>query len=41
MTSPGGMTEAGIQALEQYQFNEAIEACIKEAEARSRSLANG
>jgi len=41
VTSPGGTTEAGIQALEQYQFNEAIEACIKEAEARSRSLANG
>ena len=40
VTSPGGTTEAGIKALEQYQFNEAIEACIKEAEARSRSLAN-
>ncbi|WP_036216758.1 pyrroline-5-carboxylate reductase [Lysinibacillus sphaericus] len=41
VTSPGGTTEAGIQALEQYQFNKAIEACIKEAVARSRSLANG
>lgn len=40
VTSPGGTTEAGIKALEKYQFNEAIEACIKEAEARSRSLAN-
>ena len=40
VTSPGGTTEAGIKALEQYHFNEAIEACIKEAEARSRSLAN-
>lgn len=39
MTSPGGTTEAGIKALEQYQFNAAIEACIKEAEARSRALA--
>lgn len=39
VTSPGGTTEAGIQALEQYHFNEAIEACIKEAEARSRALA--
>lgn len=41
VTSPGGTTEAGIQALEQHHFHEAIEACIKEAEARSRSLANG
>lgn len=40
VTSPGGTTEAGIKALEQYQFNQAIEACIKEAEARSRALAN-
>jgi len=40
VTSPGGTTEAGIKALEQYQFTKAIEACIKEAEARSRALAN-
>ncbi|MFJ7666212.1 pyrroline-5-carboxylate reductase [Lysinibacillus sp. NPDC097195] len=40
VTSPGGTTEAGIKALEQHQFNQAIEACIKEAEARSRALAN-
>ncbi len=39
VTSPGGTTDAGIKALEQYKFNEAITACIKEAEARSRSLA--
>lgn len=39
VTSPGGTTEAGIKALENYQFNNAIEACIKEAEARSRELA--
>ncbi|GLC89231.1 pyrroline-5-carboxylate reductase [Lysinibacillus piscis] len=39
VTSPGGTTEAGINALELHQFQAAIEACIKEAEARSRSLA--
>lgn len=37
--SPGGTTEAGIKALEQHHFNDAIKACIKEAEARSRELA--
>lgn len=41
VTSPGGTTEAGIQALEDYHFNEAIFACIKSAEARSRELAKG
>ena len=39
VTSPGGTTEAGIKALEHYHFNDAIKACIKEAEARSRELA--
>lgn len=39
VTSPGGTTEAGIKALENYHFNDAIEACIKGAEARSRELA--
>lgn len=41
VTSPGGTTEAGIRALENNQFNEAIFACIKSAEARSRELARG
>ncbi len=39
VTSPGGTTEAGIQALEDHHFNEAISNCIKSAEARSRELA--
>lgn len=41
VTSPGGTTEAGINALESYNFTEAIHACIKSAEARSRELAKG
>ncbi|SOC05413.1 pyrroline-5-carboxylate reductase [Ureibacillus xyleni] len=41
VTSPGGTTEAGIRALESNHFNEAIYACIKSAEARSRELAKG
>jgi len=41
VTSPGGTTEAGIMALESYRFNEAIYACVKSAEARSRELAKG
>ncbi|KGR74703.1 pyrroline-5-carboxylate reductase [Ureibacillus sinduriensis] len=41
VTSPGGTTEAGITALENNRFNEAIYACIKSAEARSRELAKG
>lgn len=41
VTSPGGTTEAGIKALEKYHFMEAIHACIKSAEARSRELAKG
>lgn len=41
VTSPGGTTEAGIKALEEHHFNEAIYASIKRAEARSRELAKG
>ncbi len=41
VTSPGGTTEAGIRALENNHFTEAISACIKSAEARSRELAKG
>ena len=38
VTSPGGTTEAGIRALQDHHFNEAIFQCIKSAEARSREL---
>lgn len=41
VTSPNGTTEAGIKALESHHFAEAVEACIKSAEARSRELAQG
>ncbi|MEK9198555.1 pyrroline-5-carboxylate reductase [Ureibacillus sp. 179-F W5.1 NHS] len=41
VTSPGGTTEAGIRALENFHFHDAIFACIKSAEARSRELAKG
>lgn len=41
VTSPGGTTEAGIRALEDHHFNEAIFHCIKSAEARSRELSKG
>ena len=39
VTSPNGTTEAGIQALEEHQFKEAITACVKAAANRSRQLA--
>ncbi|MBO2537721.1 pyrroline-5-carboxylate reductase [Rummeliibacillus suwonensis] len=39
VTSPGGTTEAGIKALEEYHFVDAIDACIQNAEAKSRELA--
>lgn len=38
VTSPGGTTEAGIEALKGYQFNEAIIACVKRAAERSAEL---
>ena len=41
VTSPGGTTEAGIQALESMSFNDAIASCIRSAENRSRELARG
>lgn len=40
VTSPGGTTEAGIQALDEHQFQLAIESCIESAEKRSRQLAD-
>lgn len=41
VTSPGGTTEAGIRALENMQFTDAIASCIRSAETRSRELAAG
>lgn len=41
VTSPGGTTEAGIQALAAMDFNDAIANCIRSAEKRSRELARG
>ena len=38
VTSPGGTTEAGLNALENGMFEETIAACIEKAEARSREL---
>ncbi|GEK34625.1 pyrroline-5-carboxylate reductase [Kurthia sibirica] len=40
VTSPGGTTAAGINALENHHFKETIAACIDEATKRSRELAN-
>ncbi|MDW0111307.1 pyrroline-5-carboxylate reductase [Sporosarcina aquimarina] len=43
VTSPGGTTEAGIRALSEGGFQEAVQSCIQGAETRSRELgkANG
>lgn len=41
VTSPGGTTEAGIKALEAFNFKEAVFACVRQAETRSRELAEG
>ncbi len=38
VTSPGGTTAAGLQALESHDFKSVIADCIKSAEARSREL---
>lgn len=38
ITSPGGTTEAGIEVLEEYQYQEAMIACIKRATERSSEL---
>ncbi|KZZ86185.1 pyrroline-5-carboxylate reductase [Bacillus sp. SJS] len=38
VTSPGGTTEAGIEKLKDYQFNDAIIACVKRAAERSVEL---
>ena len=36
--SPGGTTEAGIRALEERQFKDAVNACVKAATTRSQQL---
>ncbi|MEH7236972.1 pyrroline-5-carboxylate reductase ProI [Bacillus sp. JJ1562] len=38
VTSPGGTTEAGIKVLEQYNYQQAMVACIKRATVRSSEL---
>jgi len=38
VTSPGGTTQAGLEALENGQFKETIADCIGQAERRSREL---
>lgn len=38
VTSPNGTTAAGIETLEKYKFQEAIQACISRATERSREL---
>lgn len=41
VTSPGGTTEAGLRALQENHFKEAIFECVRQAENRSRELAQG
>lgn len=38
ITSPGGTTQAGLETLEKYKYQEALMECIKEAAARSIEL---
>ena len=38
VTSPGGTTEAGIQALQEKGFIDMLGSCLNEAESRSREL---
>ncbi len=38
VTSPNGTTAAGLQALADYRFLDAVEACVKSATNRSREL---
>ncbi|SDK23577.1 pyrroline-5-carboxylate reductase ProI [Sediminibacillus albus] len=38
ITSPGGTTQAGLETLEKYKYQEAMMACIKQAAARSIEL---
>lgn len=38
ITSPGGTTQAGLETLEKYKYQEALMACIKDAAERSIEL---
>ncbi|HEX6922260.1 MAG TPA: pyrroline-5-carboxylate reductase ProI [Bacillales bacterium] len=38
ITSPGGTTQAGLETLEKYKYQEALMECIKKAAARSIEL---
>ncbi|MRH44427.1 pyrroline-5-carboxylate reductase [Aquibacillus halophilus] len=38
ITSPGGTTQAGVEILEKYNYQEALIACIKRAAERSEEL---
>lgn len=38
ITSPAGTTEAGIEALNSYNFSEAVKSCVKKAHDRSIEL---
>jgi pyrroline-5-carboxylate reductase len=38
VTSPGGTTEAGIEALQDSGFADMLARCLNEAETRSREL---
>ncbi|HET7579528.1 MAG TPA: pyrroline-5-carboxylate reductase ProI [Bacillales bacterium] len=38
ITSPGGTTQAGLETLEKYKYQEALMACIKKAAERSIEL---
>ncbi|UFT99444.1 pyrroline-5-carboxylate reductase [Radiobacillus kanasensis] len=38
ITSPGGTTQAGLETLDQYHYQEALQACVKRATERSKEL---
>lgn len=38
ITSPGGTTQAGLETLKHYNYQEALKACVKQAAARSVEL---
>ena len=38
ITSPGGTTEAGIEVLQEHQFQQALISCITQAAQRSHNL---
>lgn len=38
ITSPGGTTQAGLETLKDYNYQEALKACVKQAAARSVEL---